>query len=522
MSAQSPQNAGRNSRAFLAVAALLATTFFVPLRANAPPIDWGQVHEITMRGIDNLYNLEMERARLSFDSVITLAPGDPRGQFFRSITHFWTYTLQNDEQEFVRFISHSDSVVEICEHLLDQNPGDAGVMFYLGGIHGYRGLAQQLHGSVLNAVLEGRKGYRYLEEAVRLRPDLSDAQMGFGLFRYFVAKVPRGFGWVARLLGFDGDLEGGLESLRIASTKGTYTKSEATFYLAQFLYNEHRHEEAFALMRSLLAKYPENTLFHVLYASWLFRDNRLDEASESIRNASAINARKTIKIGEEFIYSTRGSIAYTRNDFASARDDYGIFLEKIAQRDKIPAVTYYRIAVAREIMGDRVGSLAICREIEKTAGRGGWNEEYFQRKGRELQEQPLRPAEIWSIRGGNDFTRKAFDTAVVDYRRAVEAAGSEPDLRARALYGLQQSFFEKGDDTQAIALGREVVSLAPARETWTIPHAWVLLARSLARIGQRTEALEALKRAEGFDDYDFQQSLEAHINTERRNLEEKQ
>ena len=498
--------------------AVLTIVLFLASAARGDTIDWAKVHDITMRGINLLYNLEMEEARQAFDSVSVMAPGDPRGKFFRSMTHFWTYTLRNDDREFARFISYSDTVLEICERLLDQNPDDAGAMFYLGGIHGYRGLAYQLHGSIVDAVLEGRKGYKTLEEAVRIRPDLSDAQMGFGMFRYFVAKAPRGFGWIARLLGFDGDLEGGLQSLRIAATKGIYTRSEATFYLAQFLYNEHRREEAYSLMESLIARHPENTLFHVLHASWLFRDDRLDEATAALRKASAINARKTIKYGEEFIYSTRGSIAYTRNDFASARSDYDRFLEKIGQREMIPAMTLYRIAVAREITGDREGALAVCREAEKATGRGGWNESYFQRKVRDLIARPLQQGEILVIRGGNAFARKETDSAAILYRRAVDQAGNDPDIRALAVYGLQQSLFEKGADSAAIAAGREAVTLKPARETWTIPHAWFLLARSLGRSGKSAEALDALQKTEEFGDYDFQDSLERRVEAERKKL----
>jgi tetratricopeptide (TPR) repeat protein len=498
--------------------AVVCIALLLALPARGESIDWGKVHEITTRGIDLLYNLEMEKARLAFDSVSEMAPGDPRGRFFRSMTHFWTYTLRNDDREFARFISHSDTVLEICQRLLDQNPDDAGAMFYLGGMHGYRGLAYQLHGSILDAVLEGRKGYKTLEEAVRLRPDLADAQMGFGMFRYFVAKAPRGFGWIASLLGFDGDLEGGLQSLRVAATKGIYTRSEATFYLAQFLYNEHRRGEAFSLMESLLLRHPENTLFHVLYASWLFRDDRLDEATDALRKASAINARKTIKYGEEFIYSTRGSIAYTRNDFSSARSDYDRFLEKIGQREMIPAMTLYRIAVAREITGDRAGALAISHEAETATGRGGWNETYFQRKARDLIARPLQPAEILIIRGGNAFARKENDSAAVFYRRGADASGNDPDARALALYGLQQALFEKADDSASIAAGREAVTLKPARETWTIPHAWFLLARSLGRSGKKAEALEALQQTNEFDDYDFQESLERRVEAERKKL----
>jgi hypothetical protein len=183
--------------------------FCCPLPASSAPVDWARVHEVTLRGVNLIYDLEMARASVVFDTVIAMAPGDPRGYFFKSMVSFWTYTLRNEEHDFQRFMSMSDTVIRICDGLLDQNENDATAHFYLGGIHGYRGMAEQIHGSMVKAVMEGRKGYFELEEAVRLDPKLYDAQMGFGLFRYLVAKIPSGLAWIARIVGFEGDLEGG-------------------------------------------------------------------------------------------------------------------------------------------------------------------------------------------------------------------------------------------------------------------------------------------------------------------------
>ncbi len=186
---------------------LLLSAGIVP--AHSQDVNWENVHAMTLRGIDQLYNLNVDEASAVFDSVRRAAPDDPRGHFFGSIVHFWIYSLTRNDREFNDFLNRSEDVITVCENLLDANDKDAVTKFYLGGIRGYRGMAYQLNNSLLKAVLEGRKGYGELREAVAQKPDLYDAQMGFGLFNYFAGKVPRGFSWIISLLGFEGDVDGG-------------------------------------------------------------------------------------------------------------------------------------------------------------------------------------------------------------------------------------------------------------------------------------------------------------------------
>jgi tetratricopeptide (TPR) repeat protein len=380
-------------------------------------------------------------------------------------------------------------------------------------------MAQQLNGSLLQAVLEGREGYTHLEDAVRLRPDLADAQMGFGIFRYLTAKVPRGQSWIISLLGFDSDAEGGMQSLRLAADRGIYARSEANFYLAQFLFNEQKHEEAFSRLAWLRAHHPENTLFHVLAASWHFRLNNYDSALAALRWASVINDRKTIKYGEEFIYSTRGSIQFTRNNFDGARRDFDLFLAKVAQRDRIPNYTLYRIALAREIAGDRKGAVDACSMARESAGGDRGRDSYQLRKLRELAARPLTAAEILLVQANNASSRKEIDSSVAYYTAALAVSGSDSDAKARALYGLQQIKFERGDFAGAISDGQQAVAVATPRETWVAPQAYLKIAQSLAKLGKKKEALEALRKIEDFDDYDFQKSVEERAEEERESIE---
>jgi len=498
---------------------LLAVAFSGnPLQAADQSVDWNRVHEVTVRGVNLIYDLEMARASVVFDTVIAMAPGDPRGYFFKSMVPFWTYTLRNEEADYERFMAMSDTVIEICERLVDQNEDDASARFFLGGIHGYRGMAEQVHGSMMKAVLEGRKGYFALEDAVHLKPDLYDAHMGFGLFRYLVAKVPSGLSWIARIAGFEGDLEGGLESLRLAATKGTYTQSEASFYLSQFLFSEHRRDQAFELMRTLIKRHPDNSLFLVLYSSWQMREGNLDEALAAIDKASDVNARKAIKYGEEFIHSTRASIAYTRNDFATARREYDHFLAKRSNRNMVPNFTFYRIAVSRELTGDRSGAIEVCKMMKEVNVAGQLNEGNLYRRGEELAARPFTPAHTALIVAGNTHGRKFYDSALVYYGQALEKSGQDPDLRLRSLYGLQQTYYDKERDQEAVKAGEEAVVIQPLRETWVVPHVYLKLAQSYARLGRYDDAARALDRTEDFDDYDFQKSLESRVEEERDKL----
>ena len=40
---------------------LTASLAFFPVRVSAQPADWARVHEVTMRGVNLIYDLEMAR-----------------------------------------------------------------------------------------------------------------------------------------------------------------------------------------------------------------------------------------------------------------------------------------------------------------------------------------------------------------------------------------------------------------------------------------------------------------------------
>jgi tetratricopeptide (TPR) repeat protein len=499
---------------FLSLALTVST-----LSLYAQSIDWVDVHNKTVRGIDLLYSVELDAASRTFDSVRQEAPGDPRGYFFGSMVDFWRYNLTGSKQEYERFIDGSDRVIDVCEKLLDQNPRDAKSRFFLGGILGYRGMAHQTNGSIMKAVKEGKVGYEYLGDAVRLDSTLYDAKLGFGLFTYLLAKVPPSLRWIVNLLGFSGNAENGLNMLKEAAAHGVYTRSEASLYLAQFMFNERRYDDAFAYLTPLLKKYPDNALFQVLAASWNLRLDKPDEALVAAKKAAESNKKKQLRYAEEVVYSTLGGIYYSRNDFVNAAENYGLYFEKNPVPGRITNWLYYRAGVSHEMIGQRTKALEVYGRMRKSDDKDRPAEPYYYRRGQELLGKPMGEGEKLLICTGNLANRMPIDSARALYQRALVLVKGDPDLELRVLYALQQLCYDKEQYEQALDVTAQILALTPKREVWIVPHALFRQGQTLARLGRKGEARQAFDRAAEYDDYDYQTSLEGRLEQEKKRLE---
>ena len=348
-------------------------------------------------------------------------------------------------------------------------------------------------------------------------PHLYDAQMGFGLFRYLIAKVPRSMSWILTVLGLDGDLEGGLQSLRLAAQKGVYTQAEAKLYLAQFLFSEGRHDTAIQYLNELREKYPENTLFLILYAFWQHRLDNLDEAMAAARKAVELNERKKVRYGEELAYSTIGSIYFTMNDFANARDAYRRYMNMRHNEQATPNWTYYRAGVACEIAGDREAAMQFYSRTKEEKSRP-WDL-YYYRRAQEFRHRPLTDAEILLVKGENESSQKKYASSLLLLEKALKETGGNVDLQARVLYAIQQTQFESEMLVDALETSNRLVTLKPVIEQWVTPHAWFKLGQIHAKSGRVAEAQRAFEKVKEYDDYDFQDRLESRVQAEMKKLE---
>jgi tetratricopeptide (TPR) repeat protein len=470
-----------------------------------------------MSGIEQLYDLDIDAAIKTFDSVCYVAPTDPRGYFFRSLVDYSLYTLTRDKQQIEAFLERSRKVISVCEDILDKDKNSAITRLFLGTTYFYRGLAYQVDGSILKAVTDGKKGLSNLEEAAREDSSLYDAQFGIGLSRCLMTRLPKSLSWVLGILGFKGDAEKGLHLLNLAADKGIYTRNEATLYLAQFLSQEQRFDEALKYLDRLLARYPNNTLFLTMICGIQYRQNKLEEALSSAKKVVQISSKRK-QYGDRYIYGTLGNIYFGMDDFASAKENYELLLQKTQNKARISNYTYYRLAASAEIMGDHARAVAVCRSMEKVDQKERANDGYYYRRGQELIQSPMKEAGILLIKANNELGLKKYGIALELYWDALKKSSEDVDLRAASLYGVQQVYFQQEKYSEVVTFSGQLLGLVPSKERWLIPHGYFTLAQSYSKLGKISESIEAFKKIGDYEDYDFHENLEARVKSELEKL----
>src|ERR1017187_2013742 len=138
---------------------------------------------------------------------------------------------------------------------------------------------------VARAGVEARK---HLLRCLELDPNMADANLGLGLYNYYVDTLST----MAKVLRFfmgipGGDKRVGLRQLETAATKGELTQAEARFNMAKSLRNYDRDDARAAQAAApLIVEYPENAVFLLLLGDIEQKLGHKDEVAARFRAAA--------------------------------------------------------------------------------------------------------------------------------------------------------------------------------------------------------------------------------------------
>ncbi len=221
---------------------------------------------IARRGINDVYNLEFERADSEFAETLRLRPSSPEGHFFLAMVDWWRILIDIDNTSLdKRFYKELDDVIDLCDSLLDVDKRNVNAIFFKGGAIGFEGRLRFHRDDYLSAANAGRKALGLIHDAMALDPGNADVLLGAGMYNYYAEVIPEEYPYLKPLLLFipSGDKKKGIEQLTEASRKGKYASVEATYFLMQlYYYYEKDYSKALALATELHGRFPRNMLFH--------------------------------------------------------------------------------------------------------------------------------------------------------------------------------------------------------------------------------------------------------------------
>ena len=198
-------------------------------------------------------NQEYERALAAVDTVIKRAPEEPVGYLFQAATlqsRMLDYENNADEKAFIQSLR---TCRRLAENLLRKNPQDAHAHFWLGSAYGYEAFYVGKGRRYIEAVHMGWKTMQHLETAVKLDPEIYDAYLAIGTYKYYRSKM--------KLLFLGDESREGVAMVQKAASHGQYSRYAALNGLTWVLLDENRNLEAYTLADSVLQKFPHSRFF---------------------------------------------------------------------------------------------------------------------------------------------------------------------------------------------------------------------------------------------------------------------
>ncbi|MFI5056813.1 MAG: hypothetical protein ACHQLQ_01385 [Candidatus Acidiferrales bacterium] len=292
-------------RAFFSIAAFViffATESLAPearaAKLSAPPA--------AIAVLEKIYSGDTESALAEARRMQQEQPGHPLGYLLEGEALWWRIWCTSADFKWGMSDARRRPKLTADQHYLDlaakvsrltddqlKQHETSEMQFYAGMGDAMAARLYGLRGENRNTARAGLRAREHFLRALSLDPELADADLGLGLYNYYVDTLST----IARVLRFfmgipGGSEQDGIRQLQNAIARGVLTSDVARFYLAINLHkHDQRYEEALAVISPLAEKYPSNPLFQLARGDLFAKLGRREQALACYRAAQAINVR---------------------------------------------------------------------------------------------------------------------------------------------------------------------------------------------------------------------------------------
>jgi tetratricopeptide (TPR) repeat protein len=290
-------------RAALVCGCALALLVALPVCGRSSSVD---LLPETQAILQKIYSFDLDGAVEDAKRMQKDSPDQPLGYLLESEALWWRIWCTSAEFKYGMTDVRHRAKLEADKHYLElsskvlalaeaenKKKETAEMQFYAGMAEASLARLYGLRGENRNAARSGVRGREHLLRAKALDADFVDADMGLGLYDYYVDTL----NGIAKILRFfmgipGGSKQEGVQLLERAVQQGVLTPNEARFYLALNLHRyDLQYEKALKVLSPLVEKYPGNPLFQLARGDLLAKLGRKEQAMASYRAAGAITAQ---------------------------------------------------------------------------------------------------------------------------------------------------------------------------------------------------------------------------------------
>ena len=470
--------------------------FGLATRADVDAYDAARADLLALR----LDAADAKLGTLSEGSAEAAAYGHLQASLFRAL-------FRGEEGDYDRFFDRLDRLYEE----LDRAPASRWTALMAADGALFDAMVQGKRRSYAKAALAARRASSRYDALLAAHPDFPEAYRGAGLLHVAAGSVPSGYGWLVRLLGFDGTVGQGLDELERAAASAQYGAEEAAviFALTDLTLNEHRREGLSRLKRAY-ASSASSPLLGYLLGFGLLADRQGEEAERVLATAvRRLDAPGVFPLPFPTFYYAEA--LFTQNEFAAAAAAFERFLDQ-ATGEGLVARAHLQAGLAYEMLGD-----APAAELHYSAVRSDRDfdsDEAALREARMRLERPMNPTERTLLRAQNAYDGGRNAEAV----RLLQPVFTNADLperyRAEAAYRSGRALHGAGDLRDALRHYRWAVSHPGGDGQRWGPWSQFYAGQVLEAQGDALGARRAYRRALDWPTpYDYYRGLEQRAKT---------
>jgi len=280
---------------------LFLAPFTIPALASNLPVP-----PETPAILDKIYSFDLERAAQAAKRMEQQRPNHPLGYLLETEALWWQIWCTSADFKYGMSDARRRPKFEADRHYFElaakalslaeaqiKLSESAEMQFYAGMADASLARLYGLRGENRNAARSGVRGRDHLLHAKALDADLADADLGLGLYNYYVDTLSA----IAKVLRFfmgipGGSKQDGVRLLERAIAQGVLTSNVARFYLALNLHRyDQQYEKALNILGPLVEKYPGNPLFQLACGDLYAKLGRKQQALARYHAASALLAQ---------------------------------------------------------------------------------------------------------------------------------------------------------------------------------------------------------------------------------------
>jgi tetratricopeptide (TPR) repeat protein len=254
--------------------------------------------------LEKIYSFDLPGATEAAKHMQQERPNHPLGYLLEAEALWWRFWCTSAEFKYGMSDARRRPKLEADKHYLElaatasslaearlKEADSAEMQFYAGTADAAAARLYALRGENRNAARAGVRAREHFLRAKVLDADLADADLGLGLYNYYVDTLSA----LARIMRFfmgipGGSKQDGIRQLEHAIAEGVLTPSVARFYLALNLHRyDQQYEKALSVISPLTEKYPSNPLFQLARGDLFAKLGRKPQALLCYQAAAALS-----------------------------------------------------------------------------------------------------------------------------------------------------------------------------------------------------------------------------------------